>query len=308
MEKIKVLLAGSTLNTMLCAESLHSSESFQISRVLTPSPKPVGRKKVIQKNPLHEWAISNKINITTIDKKIDQEIKDDLANEKPDLLLVVDFGYIVPSWLLQLPKIGPVNIHPSDLPKYRGSSPGQFVLTFGDKQSAVTLIQMDEKLDHGPIISKIYFDVASDWTATEYYAHAFELASQQLPTLLLEYCKHPRTISPQPEDSPTPVARMLSRDDGFIPLEVIKNSVEKKNSSISVPFLSGYQLESDASALFNMWRGLTLWPGIWTKIHTDKGEIRVKILRMRLDDDKLIISRIQVEGKLPTDNVGFLFR
>jgi methionyl-tRNA formyltransferase len=308
MEKIKVLIAGSTFNTKLCAESLRINDVFEITRVLTPSPKPTGRKKVIKENPLHEWAKTHKINYTTIDKKINEETKAELAHETPDILLVVDFGYIVPSWLLQLPKIGPVNIHPSDLPKYRGSSPGQFVLMFGEDQSAVTLIQMDEKLDHGPIISKIYFEVDKDWTAAEYYAHAFELVSQQLPTLLSEYCKHPKTVSSQPDDSPTPVARMLSRDDGFVPIETIKNVFENKNLATPVPLLSTYQLESTAVQLYDMWRGLTPWPGIWTKIGEASQETRVKILEMKLIGGRLKITQIQVEGKLPTNNVDILFR
>lgn len=308
MEKIKVLLAGSTHNAMLCAESLRGNDSFQITGVLTPSPKPVGRKQLTKENPLHEWALTNKVPVTTLQKKINEEIRSQLGTNRPDILLVVDFGYIVPAWLLELPKIGPVNIHPSDLPKYRGSSPGQFALMLGEKQSAITLIQMDEKLDHGPIISKIYFDIASDWTAKEYYAHAFDLVSQQLPSLLLEYCKHPKTVSAQPDDGIPPLARMLTRDDGFVPVATIKSILDNKKVEIPIPLLASYQLETDAIHLYSLWRGLTPWPGIWTKISLKDKEVRVKILEIQFSEDKLLLKRIQVEGKLPTDNVRILFQ
>ncbi len=177
---ITVVIAGSTHHTLLCAESLLANDAFHIMGIITPVPKPAGRKKEIKKNPLHAFAEKNAIPTILIEKKIGEHVHLQLQTEweRPDILLVVDFGFLVPPWLLSWPRIAPINIHPSNLPKFRGSSPGQFVLLFGEKTSAVTLIRMDEKLDHGPIVTKVFFDVAPSWTAPTYYAHAFALIAR----------------------------------------------------------------------------------------------------------------------------------
>ncbi len=306
MKKISILVAGSTQNTRLCAESLKADPNFEIIGILTPSPKPIGRKQTITANPLHEFATEHHISVVTIDKKIDLSVREKLGGFTPDILLVVDFGYIVPKWLLELPIIAPVNIHPSDLPRYRGSSPGQFVLLFGESESAVTLIKMDEKLDHGPIITKLYFEVDPHWTAKEYYAHAFGLVGLELPKLLTEFCSSPTTITPQPDESPTPTAHMLSRDNGFIPLNTLKEILNNDKVSTQVTFLADNKLETEPSQLFNMWRGLTPWPGIWTKVSKDGKETRIKLLELSYDK-KLKVEKIQVEGKLPSEKTENLF-
>lgn len=293
---VQVIIAGSTLHTLECAQTLANDSRFHINAVLTPVPKPVGRKQVVTKNPLHEFAEKNEIPVVFVEKKINDTLKAELSAYPCDILLVVDFGYFVPNWLLELPSIGPVNIHPSDLPRYRGSSPGQFALVFGERNSAITLIRMDEKLDHGPVISKLFFPVDANWKAVDYYAHAFMVASRQLPELLEAYLKNPKNLTPQPDESPTPVARMLSRTDGFVPFEALKNISRDGVSAINIPFLAGYGLPASTENLYNLWRGLTPWPGIWTEI---EGK-RVKLLEMEISAGKLKLTKIQLEGRTPT--------
>lgn len=303
-----LVIAGSTINTKTCAETVFASPHFHLTGVITPAPKPVGRQQILTRNPLHEFAIGNDIPIFLVDKKIDQTLRDKLVTVKtPDMLLVVDFGYIVPSWLLEWPKVAPVNIHPSDLPRYRGSSPGQFALTFGETESAVTLMKMDEQLDHGPIIAKIYFDISQDWTAADYYGHSFELMSKELSKLLLEFIINPNEVAPQPDSSPTPLARMLSREDGFVPLGALRQIASGKKSSAQIPFLSSYGLHTNSLKLYHLWQGLTPWPGLWTEIFVGDKKKRIKLLELGIEENTLKIKKIQIEGKLPTANTEILF-
>lgn len=295
---ISVIVAGSTERTLLCAKSLANDPRFEITGVLTPSPKPTGRKQIVTKNSMHQWAEESKIPVLLIEKKIDEGIRQTLSTGhwalSPDFLLVVDFGYIVPQWLLDIPTIAPVNIHPSDLPKYRGSSPGQFALTFGEKESAVTIMVMDAKLDHGPIITKIPFSVAADWTAPDYYAHAFLLATQDLPEILLKYSRD-RLSTTQPDVSPTPTARMLTRNDGFVPYTSLKALLNHETPSEPIAFLEKYQQTTNNENVYNLWRGLTPWPGLWTLVDGK----RMKLLTFHMDGEKLYLDQVQIEGENP---------
>jgi methionyl-tRNA formyltransferase len=288
-----IVVAGSTARTRLCAESLAEDPRFEITGILTPSPRAIGRQQVVTQNPLHIFAEQQNIPFLLIDKKIPKPLTFDL---RPSFLLVVDFGYIVPSWLLEWPTIAPVNIHPSDLPKYRGSSPGQFALVFGETESAVTIMQMDEKLDHGPIITKIPFVIDPEWTAPEYYEHAFSLVTDTLTDILCDFAVEKKS-TPQPDDSPSPVARMLKRDDGFVPLATLEALLKEEAPEIPVPFLESYSLATSRQSLYNLWRGLTPWPGLWTTITRDGQEKRMKLLSFHINDDKLYLDTVQVEGK-----------
>ncbi|MEP7166712.1 MAG: formyltransferase family protein [Candidatus Woesebacteria bacterium] len=281
-----IVIAGSTERTKLCATALVHDPRFSLQAILTPSPKSIGRKQIVSKNAFHEWSEENQIPVHLVEKKIDEKIRTDLEtiHPKPDFLLVVDFGYIVPKWLLAWPSIAPVNIHPSALPKYRGSSPGQFVLMAGEKESAVSFIVMDEKLDHGPLITALPFTIKEDWTASDYYFKAFSLAQEKIGDILFEFAKHQESL-PQPDESPTPVAHMLTREDGFVPFETLLLSINTGK---------------DAEKLYNRWRGLTPWPGIWTTVHIAGQEKRMKVLKTHIDGEKFVLDEVQVEGKNPT--------
>lgn len=303
MSPLSVIIAGSTERTLLCAQALAADPRYTIMGVLTPSPKPIGRKQVITKNPMHRWAEENTIPVILIEKKIDAAVEAAVRSSlsAASILLVVDFGYIVPQWLLDLPTIAPVNIHPSDLPRWRGSSPGQFVLAFGETDSAVTIMVMDAKLDHGAIITKLPFSVSPEWTAPEYYAHAFALATKSLPDILVRFSQDTSLVTQQPDVSPTQTARMLSREDGYIPYQTLQRLISNdkghmtNDKFIEVPFLTNYSLTSTPQALFHLWRGLSPWPGLWTLVD----EKRMKLLKFHMDSGTLYLDEIQIEGENP---------
>ena len=172
----KIWIAGSTKKTTQVADKISQDNRFEISHIITPQPRKVGRKQEEVINPPHQFSKNNQIQTTLVDKKIDDETKTKLLSlEKPDLLIVVDFGFWVPGWLLSLPKKAPLNIHPSLLPRWRGSSPGQNVLLSGEKESAATLMIMAKEMDAGPILKQVPFKVDPSWTQVEYYQHSFDL-------------------------------------------------------------------------------------------------------------------------------------
>ncbi|MBP7876268.1 hypothetical protein KA012_04715 [Candidatus Woesebacteria bacterium] len=313
---ISVAIAGSTRYTRWCAEALASDSAFRITRVLTPTPKPIGRKKLITENPLHQWAQAAAIPTTLISDRVDRSIKTilDEVSERPDILLVVDFGYFIPKWLLEWPKAGPLNIHPSDLPRWRGSSPGQFPILYGDRQSAISLMIMNEEFDAGPLLTKIPFAVQPTWTALEYYQHAFTLMTEQLPSLLEQFVSGGLVAETQPEESPTAIAGKMSREDGFVSWTLIQALLDGAQMPDQCGFNDVSPILLDTfSATENIYlvveravRALSPWPGVWTKVPTADGDKRLKILSASLSTQtspaatssmKLALDRVQIEGK-----------
>jgi methionyl-tRNA formyltransferase len=297
----RIAIAGTTAHTLMCAKALASDSRFDIAWVLTPSPRLVGRKQELVKNPLHQWA--EKLNIPTVfvNKKMNENIKKAIeATNEPavDFLLVVDFGYIIPDWLLGLPKIAPINIHPSELPKYRGSSPGQFVLLFGEEQSAISLLIMDNLLDHGDLIYQDNFSVLNTWSMSDYYQFAFNRISVQLPNILVDFATGKITPTPQPDDSPTIIAGRLSREDGYLSWDSItqQSPVETSNLLRTAYAKIGNWPQTIANAV----RAFSPWPGVWTIIPTTKGNKRMKILEAKNQHGKLELIRVQIEGQQPS--------
>jgi len=305
---ITVAIAGSTSYTRQCAQVLSDDPDFAITHILTPTAKLTGRKQLLTPNPLDAWAHERKIPTTWIKEKVDSFIHADLMMvTPPDLLLVVDFGYFVPGWLLSWPKKAPLNIHPSMLPRWRGSSPGQFPLLYGDEQSGVTLMIMNEAFDAGPLVKQLPFDIEPTWTAQDYYDHAFSLITQQLPTLLKQFMADELTATAQPEESPTAVAGKLTRDDGYIAWDLLSKLIGGQQPTDQCDFgtISPVLLDAFAETK-NIYhvversiRALSPWPGVWTKVMTESGEKRLKILSAHLENSQLFLDQVQLEGKQP---------
>ncbi len=122
-----------------------------VTCVVTKRSKPRGRGYLLDDNEVKKAALDLRLPLIEIDSFKDEEAQR-IRDFKPDLFVVASFGLIVPRWVLDLPKIGPVNVHPSLLPLYRGPSPMQWAILNGDEETGITLIIMNEKMDEGRIM------------------------------------------------------------------------------------------------------------------------------------------------------------
>jgi methionyl-tRNA formyltransferase len=300
--------------SVLCAQALHRDPHFQVSWVITPAPKPVGRKKVVTPSPLDSWAQQQGLPVIHVETNLKDLESAILALPAIDYLLVVSFGYLIPSWLLTLPKIGAVNVHPSDLPKYRGSSPGQFVLLYGEKTSAVSVMLMNTKFDQGAIIKQLPLTLSPLENQESYYHKAFALAQENLPHILQEYALNHQS-TPQPTPSVIdPLARRLSREDGFLPYSVVL-AAQQGEPQLDTKILSQFgpalqdlvaaQPElTPAQYLDRAMRAFHPWPGIWTIVPEYKGkqDVREKLLDGSLETNgRYILHTIQFEGEAPQE-------
>jgi len=295
MHKYKIAIAGTTKNTAQCAKTLLASNNFEIPWVLTPEPKPIGRKKIITPNPLDKFASKNSINAIKIKIKIDEDIKKTINTlEKIDLLLVVDFGYIIPKWLLEHPEIHSLNIHPSALPNWRGSSPGQFSILFADTKSAVTLMLMNSKLDQGDIVYQEPFAVNQSWTQIEYYEHAFDLICKILPKKIIDLVDGKIKPIKQQIESPTITAKSLRKIQGFVDWNVVLKAIKGNNSVNSSDFpnqsdplaQASEKNKSLAKTLERASKAFSPWPGLWTYVKLNSNTTK---LNKNMDNSKKIM-------------------
>jgi methionyl-tRNA formyltransferase len=155
---MRIVFFGTPEYTLPVLTSLHKTFKSKsgispIVAVVTQSPKPVGRKKVLTYSPVDKWAHERKIPVYYHCKKLLEE------NVSADLGVLASFGQIIPKEVINLFTHGILNVHPSLLPKYRGASPVRAAIVSGDKETGVTIIKLDEEVDHGLVISQFTEEV-----------------------------------------------------------------------------------------------------------------------------------------------------
>lgn len=197
-----------------------------------------------------------------------------------DVGIIASFGVIIPSDIILMPKFGILNIHPSLLPKYRGPSPVQQAIINGEKQTGVTIIKIDEKADHGPILAQSVEDIYPEDTTESLYFRLFKIGSQTLKTILPAYSENRIDLRKQNHSQATYTKR-LTRDDGKIDWQ--------KSDTYNERFI----------------RAMFPWPGAWTLLRpnqtgaTEGQAKRLKILKAHLENNKLVLDTVQLEGKKP---------
>src|SRR3712207_4626133 len=142
-------------------------EGHDICAVVTQPDRPKGRGKKLAMSPVKELAIEYDIEVLQPEKASDTEFVDKIRDINPDLIVVIAFGQILKKDLLDIPRLGCINVHVSILPKYRGAAPINWVLINGEKKTGVTIMFMDEGLDTGDIIECKEFDLDTQINAGE---------------------------------------------------------------------------------------------------------------------------------------------
>lgn len=296
MNEKRIILAGTPDTTVIVANTLLKND-YAIVSVLCPFPKPVGRKQVLTPCALEVWANENDIPIVHVNKEILNN--PDMINTLPlcDLLIVADFGFLIPKQLLSFPKYGSLNIHPSLLPRWRGASPVPFTILFNEKETGVTIISMSEKFDVGEIVSQVTYKRTGNEYCNELLYTLFELGADLLVRTIPDYIHGKTTPKKQPKESPTPYARKFTKDDGFIPLQALYELMNNGKTEESIPLLHEYNLHVNTRSVLNMISALTPWPGVWSILSNGK---RAKILKAEEKEGKLVLLSVQIEGKNPT--------
>lgn len=144
---MRIVFFGSSIFSVPSLEKISGS----VAAVVTRKARPKGRGYQVDDNEVKRSALALNLPLIEIDSFKDEAARS-IADYRPDLFVVISFGLIVPKWALDIPAIGPVNIHPSLLPLYRGPSPMQWALLNCDRETGITFIRMNEKMDEGDIV------------------------------------------------------------------------------------------------------------------------------------------------------------
>lgn len=266
---MKIVFFGTPDFVVPIAEALykhfHTVRDKGVVAVVTQPPKPSGRKKLLEYSAVDAWAHRHNIKILYD--------YDDIPDA--DLGVVAAYGRIIPQSVIETFPHGILNVHPSLLPKYRGASPIQTAIANGETQTGVSIIKMDEKMDHGPIISMFKEEIAANDTNESLRNRMFARSAQFLVELIPNYLNGKVKPKAQLHENAT-FTKLVKREDGF---------TEK-------PF-------NDPIKTYNLYRAYSPWPGIYTLVNINGEEKRLKINALHLDNGELVLDEVQLEGKNP---------
>lgn len=259
-----LIFFGSSQHSVLILQKLLEISDFHVLAVFTKPDKAVGRNQEITANPVSDFAKKNNLKLfqpEVFDNNLISAIKD----LKPDLAICVAYGppYFTQE-MIDIAKFKIINIHPSPLPKYRGATPGPWQIINGETKSAVTFFQIDALPDHGPIIAQIPFEINSKDTAASFYQKAFELAANNLESVLKSYISNPTKLTKQDHTQKT-----------YFP------KFTKDNAKID--------WSQDEAKIERFIRALNPWPIAWTEVKNQQNQK----LKMKM----FSLSLVQIEGK-----------
>lgn len=159
---------------------------YDICGIVTVPDRPSGRGMKLVASPVKEYALEKNLKVFQPEKIANNtEFKEEIRALEPDLVCVVSYGVILPKSFLKIPPLGCINVHPSMLPKYRGSAPIQWAILNGDKTTGVTIMYLNEQMDAGDIISQQEVDIGEDETTGELWNRLSTIGAD----LLLESVK-----------------------------------------------------------------------------------------------------------------------
>ncbi len=151
---LRILLAGTPDFAIPCFEAIAQSEHTVLG-VFTQPDRPAGRGRHLQASPVKQWAQTKTYTIHQPETLRNEQIQATIAALKPDVMIVIAYGLILPQVVLDMPRLGCINVHASLLPRWRGASPIQQAILAGDSQTGVTIMQMDAGMDTGPTLMQV---------------------------------------------------------------------------------------------------------------------------------------------------------
>lgn len=327
-QEIKIIFWGTSEFAIPALEALCAA-GYSVMAVVTAPDKPAGRKQLLAPPSVKTWVMKHET-WSTIPilqpEKLDKKFMLHASSFMPDIFIVAAYGKMIPADILAIPKQGALNIHPSLLPRWRGPSPIQYTILNGDTETGVTIMKVDEKMDHGPILAgrelaisnfpkqiATQFDGASKFpisktTYSELHDVLAKLGAKLLVEILPKYCAGEITPMPQDESKAT-YSKLLKKEEGHIdwscPVEEIERMVRAFNpwpGAYGFWNRNGKKLKIDivrARVLTNNQQLITNnTPGLAQK--KDGG------LFIQTGNGLLEIMELQLESKKPSGTKSFL--
>lgn len=251
---IRTIFLGTAEIACPIVQALHEMADVELLGVISQPDRPQGRKMRLTPTPIKSLALELGLEVKQPERlRKDQDCLDWIQSLKLDVAIVMAYGQILPESVLNMPRLGCLNIHTSLLPKYRGAAPIQWAIWNGDEVTGVTLMKMDKGMDTGPIVATSEVPITSETTAPSLHDTLAEAGATLLQSSLGDYCKGKLPIVPQPEGGISH-ARKIEKEDGL--LDWSRSAVE----------------------LDRQVRALSPWPGCFTDLVLPEGrQERLKI-------------------------------
>ncbi len=265
---LRIVFMGTPAFALPALEALVTHQ-LPVVGVITEPDKPVGREKTI--TPPAVKIVASEYGIPVYQPESNEDLAKILKEISPDYYVVAAYGRILSEEVLKIPPYGGLNIHPSLLPKYRGATPIQAAILGGEKETGVTIMRMDEKMDHGPIVAQTTSEIKDDDTAESLKERLAIEGANLLIKALPGYLGNQKQPQEQNHQKATYIQR-LKKEDGLIdwhkPVEYIERQI----------------------------RAYYPWPKAYT-ILNKKDSHRLIIHKAHLDGSKLVPDLVQLEGK-----------
>jgi methionyl-tRNA formyltransferase len=278
--KTKIVFFGTPDISVIVLNELKNA-GLTPSLVVTMPDKPKGRKLILTSPPAKVWAQENKVDFVQ-PEKLDEDFLELLRDGGFDLFVVASYGKILKQVLLDIPKHGTLNVHPSLLPKLRGASPIISAILEDERETGVTIMLLDAGMDSGPILAQASIE-AEPWPpkASELGELLVSEGGKMLAEVIPEWVAGKIKPEVQDHDKAT-FTKKITKEDGLI------------------------ELDGDANKNLLKIRAFEQWPGTYFFADRHDKQIRVKIIDAEVTDGELVIKRVVPEGKKEMDYEDFL--
>jgi methionyl-tRNA formyltransferase len=273
---------------------------FRVSLVVTQPDRPKWRGLELVPSPVKQRAVDLGLLVAQPESiKQNEGFRAQLTEVKPDAIIVVGYGRIIPQWMLDLPHLGNINLHASLLPKYRGAAPIQWAIARGETITGVSTMRIDAGLDTGDILLQSEMPIAAEETAQTLAPKLAAVGAE----LMVETLRglQDGTIRPRKQDNgQATLAPILKKEDGLINFS--QPAVEIMNR------LRGFQPWPGAYSRFRG-KNLQLWKGTSLDRTLTKAELKVEADRLFVgcaDDTAIEILELQIEGKKRSPAADFI--
>lgn len=270
-KEVRFVFFGTPEFASITLDELESA-GFLPSLIVSAPDKPKGRKLLLTPSEVKAWGEKRGIPVITPASLKDAEIAERLRQESAQLFIVAAYGKLIPKSIIEIPEFGTINVHPSLLPKFRGSSPIESAILSDEKVTGVTIMVVDEEMDHGPVIAQRE-RIINNWPpkASELTVDLAHFGGRLLAEIIPEWLNG---LSAFPQDhTRATFTQKITKEDGLI------------------------NFEQDPLLNYKKIRAFDDWPGAYYFTERNGKKIRVRITDAHYENGKLTLLRVIPEGK-----------
>src|SRR5436190_17038049 len=259
MAKLRIVFMGTAELACPILRAVHAQLDFEIVTVVTQPDRPQGRNLQVQGSAVKQAALSAGLPVLQPERAREAHFLDQFRDLKPDLVIVVAYGQILPQALLDLPRFGCLNVHTSLLPKFRGAAPIQWAILNDERETGVTIMKMDEGLDTGDLLASQSTPVTPADNAQTLHDRLATIGAGLLSKTILDYVAG-RTVPRKQPQTGASYARKITKEDGRL------------------------DWTQPARGLWNRVRALVPWPGTYTFLSAEPKPSLLKIWQAEIVD------------------------